>query len=312
MRFGRMKRVVVGVANDIANNHIFAFAAALSYYFVLAFFPALIALAALVGYLPIPDLFDTIINTIARVVPPQSMGLIDRIVKDVITPHKGTLLSFGLLGVIWTCSSGFSTLIEALDVAYDVPETRSWWKTRLLSIELVFVVGTLIALAFAFMVVGPEFGEFLASHIGLTHVFAVVWPVLRYIFAVGLMVVAVEGIYFMAPNVQQRFRSTLPGAILAIGLWILFSDLLSLYFRRFAHLNRTYGVLGGAIALLVWLYWSGFIILLGAELNSEILQQSDQEALPLKELPLPEVKPVTTSIAGIDEPVDEPVDPKKL
>ena len=153
--------------------------------------------------------------------------------------------------------------------------------------ELVFVIGTLIALAFAFMVVGPEFGEFLASHLGLTHVFAVVWPVLRYMFAVGLMVVAVEGIYFMAPNVQQRFHSTLPGAILAIGLWILFSDALSLYFRRFAHLNRTYGVLGGAIACLVWLYWSGFMILLGAELNSEILQQSDEEALPLKEPPQP-------------------------
>ena len=308
----RIKRVVVGVANDIANNHIFAFAAALSYYFVLAFFPALVALAALVGYLPIPDLFDTIINTIARVVPPQSMGLIHRIVKDVITPHKGTLLSFGLLGAVWTCSSGFSTLIEALDVAYDVPETRPWWKTRLLAIELVFVVGTLIALAFAFMVVGPEFGEFLASHIGLTHVFAVIWPVLRYVIAIGLMIFAVEGIYFRAPNVQQRFGSTLPGAVLAIGLWILFSDALSLYFRRFAHLNRTYGVLGGAIALLVWLYWSGFIILLGAELNSEILQQRGEETLPLKEPPVPEVKPVRTSILGIDEPMDEAIDPKKL
>lgn len=311
MTFGRIRRVVVGVADDIANNHIFAFAAALSYYFVLAFFPALIALAALVGYLPIPDLFNSIISTIARVVPPESMGLINRIVQDVITPHKGTLLSFGLFGAIWTCASGFSTLIEALDVAYDVPETRSWWKTRLLSIELVFVIGTLIALAFALMVVGPEFGEFLASYTGLTHAFAVVWPVLRYALSVVLMVVAVEGIYYMAPNVQQRFHSTLPGAILAIGLWIGFSEALSLYFRRFAHLNRTYGVLGGAIALLVWLYWSGFIILLGAELNSEILQQSGEESLPLKELPVPEVKPVT-SILGIDEPRDEAVDPKKL
>src|ERR1041385_9107277 len=104
MRLGRMKRVVVGVANDIANNHIFAFAAALSYYFVLALFPALIALAALVGYLPIPDLFNTIINTISRVAPGQSMGLIRRIVSDVISPHKGTLLSFGVVAAVWTCS----------------------------------------------------------------------------------------------------------------------------------------------------------------------------------------------------------------
>ena len=76
------------------------------------------------------------------------------------------MLSFGLVGTIWTCSSGFAAMIEAVNVAYDVPETRPWWKTRRLAIELVFVVGTLVTLAFTFMIVGPRFGEFLASHLG--------------------------------------------------------------------------------------------------------------------------------------------------
>ncbi len=92
MSLVRVKRVIVGTANDVNLNHILAFAAALSYYFVMAFFPALIALAAIVAYLPVPDLFNTIVSTMARVVPPESMGLIRRIVADVISPSRGALL----------------------------------------------------------------------------------------------------------------------------------------------------------------------------------------------------------------------------
>src|SRR5664279_3102451 len=107
MRLRLCKRVIIGTANDVMNNHILSFAAALSYYFVMAFFPALIALAAIVAYLPVPDLFNTIIGAIVRVTPPESMGLIRRIVSDVISPSRGALLSVGLVGTLWTCSSGF-------------------------------------------------------------------------------------------------------------------------------------------------------------------------------------------------------------
>ena len=182
----RVRRVIVGTAKDIANNHICSFAAALSYYFVMAFFPALIALAAIVAYLPIPNLFNTIISTMARVVPPESMGLIRHIVeRRRFHANRGALLSFGLVGTLWTCSSGFAEIIEALNVAYDIPETRPLWKTRLLALELIFITGTLVTLAFAFMIVGPRFGEFLARHLGLSWAFALIWPVLRYVLAVS-------------------------------------------------------------------------------------------------------------------------------
>ena len=308
MSFGKLKRAVLGTVNDIAVNHIFSFAAALSYYFVLGFFPALIALAAVVAYLPIPNLFDTIVANLARVAPPESMGFIRRIVADVITPSRGALLSFGLLGSLWTTSSGFATLIEAVNVAYDVPETRPWWKTRLLALQLVFIVGTLVTLAFAFMIVGPRFGEFLAAHLGLSHVFAAVWPILRYAFAVSFTVLAVEVVYFLAPNIKQGFTSSLPGAVVAVVGWIALSDALSWYFRAFAHLNKTYGVLGGGVALLTWLYWSGFIILLGAELNSEIIQQRGDGTLSLKQPPPPRERPTLATTADAAQPVSEPED----
>jgi len=283
MSLGQVKRVITGVVWNLNTNHIVSFAAALSYYFVMAFFPALIMLAAIVAYLPIPDLFNTIISTMARFAPPESMGLIRRIAADVITPSRGALLSFGLIGTLWTCSSGFAEIIEALNVAYDVPETRPFWKTRLLAVELLFVTGTLLTLAFVFLVVGPRFGQIVAGHLGLAYAFALLWPILRYVLAVSFLVIAIVGLYLLAPNVKQRFTSCLPGAILAVIGWGLLSDALSLYFHRFAHLNKTYGVLGGGVALLTWLYWSGFLILLGAQLNSEIIQQCGNGTPELKQ-----------------------------
>jgi len=310
MQFPKVKRAIIGAANDIAVNHIFSFAAALSYYFVLALFPALITLAAIVAYLPIPNLFAQIVGTLGRVAPPESMGLIRHIAADVITPSRA-LLSLGLAGTLWTCSSGFVTLIEALNVAYDVPETRPWWKVRLLSVELTFSVGTLVTLAFIFMVVGPRFGEFLAARLGLVHVFAVIWPALRYVLTVSFIVLAVEGLYFRAPNIKQRFIGSLPGAVLAVVGWIFLSYGLSYYFQKFDHLNRTYGALGGGIALLIWMYWSGLLVLMGGELNSEIIQQRGDGTLPLKQPPPQKVKPTLATTTDAAQPVDEAADQRR-
>lgn len=265
-------------------KHTFCFAAALSYYFVMAFFPAMIALAALLAYLPIPDLFNTMIAGMARVAPPESMGIVRNIVSDVISPHHGVFLSFGLVGTLWTCSSGFSAIIEALNVAFDVPETRPTWKTRLLSLQLTFLIGTQVTLAFTFMIVGPGFGEFLAEHVGLGKEFALAWPVLRYMLAITFIVIAIEELYFLAPNLRQRFVDTLPGAVVAVCGWIILSDALSYYFHAFANLNRTYGVLGSGVALLIWLYWSGFLILLGGEVNHAITHPRKKETLIRKQV----------------------------
>jgi membrane protein len=301
----RTRRVIAGTFNDLMMNHIMSFAAALSYYFVMAFFPALITLAAIVAFLPVPNIFNTVIATMARVAPPESMGLIRRIVADVISPNRGALLSFGLVGTLWTCSSGFAEIIEALNVAYDVPETRPLWKTRLLAFELIFLNGTLVTIAFAFMIVGPQFGEFLAAQLGMSHLFAAVWPVLRYALAVSFTVVAIVQLYLLAPNVKHNIPSCLPGALLAVFCWIALSDALSLYFRKYAHLNKTYGVLGGGVALLTWLYWSGFLLLLGAELNSEILQQCGDGTLVLKQPPPQKVKPTPATASDAASSVEE-------
>ncbi len=294
-----LKNALVNAYDDVLKNHTMAFAAALSYYFVLSLFPLLIALAAVVGYLPIPNLFEHILDLMSRLVPTQSMGLVRKIVASVISPSKGKLLTVGLLGTLWSASSGFSSMIEALDVAYDVPETRPYWKTRSLAFLLTFMIGLLMVVALSVLIVGPQFGGWLANKIDLGPEFVLMWPYLRWGVSTGFTVLAVELLYFLGPNVKQKFLATLPGAVFGVGGWIGLSYLLGLYFQHFSSLNKTYGVLGGAIALFMWFYWSSLAILIGAEINSELLQETGNGKLPLKQPPPAEVTPKPTTEADL-------------
>jgi len=281
----RIKHALSRTYGDVLRNHTMQMAAALSYYFVLSLFPALIFLSAVVAFLPLPDLFNQALAMMARFLPSDSMGLVRRVLSDVITPNRGTFLSFGILGTLWAASGGFSAAIEALNIAYDVQDDRPFWKTRPLAVGLALMTGALMLVALSVMIVGPRFGEWLADRVHLSYLFVLLWPYIHWSIAIGFTILAVEALYFLAPNVKQRFAATLPGAILAVGCWIALSYLLGLYFRQFANFNKTYGTLGAAIALMIWLYWTGFAMLVGAELNSELAKTSSDGKIEEKHEP---------------------------
>src|SRR5579864_727763 len=282
-----IKHALARTYGDVLRNHTLQMAAALSYYFVLSLFPALIFLSAVVAYLPVPNLFEQALGMMARFLPADSMGLVRRVLADVITPNRGAFLSFGILGTLWTASGGFAAAIEALNIAYDVQDDRPFWKTRPLAIALAMITGFLLLLALSVMIVGPRFGQWLAIRVHLSSVFVVLWPYIHWSIAIGFTVLAVEALYFLAPNVRQRFVATLPGAVLAVGCWLALSYLLGMYFRHFANFNKTYGTLGAAIALMTWLYWTGFAMLLGAELNAELAKISKEGKIQEKHEPPP-------------------------
>jgi len=282
---GGVKHALIETYEDVDRNHTLQMAAALSYYFVVSFFPALILLSAIVAYLPMPNLSNQALSMMAGLLPPDTMGLVQRVLSDVTTPSRGTFLSLGVLGTLWTTSGGFSSAIEALNIAYGVQDDRPFWKTRPLAVGLAVVIGILILVALSVMIVGPRFGEWIANRVHLSRLFVLVWPYIHWSAAIGFSVLAVEILYFLAPNVKQRFRATLPGAILAVSCWIALSYLLGLYFRHFASFNKTYGTLGAAIALMTWLYWTGFALLVGAELNCEVAKISAQGRIEAKHEP---------------------------
>src|SRR5437016_14636392 len=146
-----------------------------------------------------------------------------------------------------------------------------------------YAMGGLLLAALTIMIVGPRFGEWLAAKAHVSWVFAAAWPYLHWTFSAIFTILAVEALYFYAPNVKQRFSATLPGAVLAVGCWIGLSYLLGIYFRNFAKFNKTYGTLAAAVALMVWLYWTGFAMLVGAELNSELQKLTKKGKLQEKQ-----------------------------
>ncbi len=289
-KFAEIRRRVIGLGTAAAQtwrrmqkNHTLAIAAGLSYYFLLSLFPAMIFAAAVLGYLPLPHLFDQLMYGLAKVMPADSMAVVRKTLAGIFVPNRAGLLSFGMLFTLWSTSGGFSAIIEGLNVAYDVPETRPIWKTRLLAIGLTFIVGILMVIALAVLIVGPEFGSWVARHTHTSVLFAWIWPHLRWTVAVAFTVLAVELLYYLAPNIKQRFWATLPGAIFSVGAWILASLGLGIYLREFPSYNKTYGSLGAVIALMLWFYVSGIVLLVGAEFNAEYARCCGDPQLPLKD-----------------------------
>jgi len=168
MNFGDLRDALLRTYDDVGDNHTLQMAAALSYYFVMSLFPALIVLSAIVAYLPVPDLFNQALSLMTRFVPQDSMGLVRKVLADVVTPNRNAFLSVGLLGTLWTASGGFAAAIEALNIAYDAEETRPFWKTRPLAIGLTVLIGALLLIALGVMIVGPQFGQWISGRLHLS------------------------------------------------------------------------------------------------------------------------------------------------
>ena len=261
-----IKRSLATIYNDVYDEHLFVFAAGLSYYFVLSLFPLLVSMALLLGYVPIPHLFDGLLSLMARLVPGDGMSLVRNIVADVSHAHKH-FLTLGLVFTFWTASSGFAAIIDGLDLVYRVRETRPVWKTRPLALGLTLLAGSLLVVAVGFMVEGTYLGTWFTSEFNLSPAVLAAWRTLRWGIAAAFPALALELIYHFGPNVKQRFRDSLTGAVVAVSAWIGVSYLLGIYFRHFESLDNTYGPLGATIGLYVWFYLSGFAVLLGGEIN---------------------------------------------
>jgi membrane protein len=262
-----IKWSLITIYNDICDEHLFVFAAGLSYYFVLSLFPLLISLASLLGYIPIPHLFEGLLNLMARLVPGDGMSLVRNIVFDV-SNHKHThFLTLGLVFTLWTASSGFAAMIDGLNVVYRVRETRPVWKTRPTALGLTLLAGSLLLVAVGLIVEGRHIGIWYAGRFEIIPAVLTTWRYIRGGIAIVLAIFAVELLYHFGPDVKRRFRDSLAGAIVAVAGLIGLSYLLGIYFRHFDSLEMTYGPLGAAIGLYLWFYLSGFAVLVGGEIN---------------------------------------------
>ena len=292
----RTKGLSVTVYNELFRTRAFTMAAAMSYYFLLAMFPLLIFLSAMLGYLPIPNLFDQLLGILAVLVPPEAMRMVQKILAGLLTPHRGGLVSFGLLSYLWTASGGFAASIEALNIAYDVEKQRRWWRERLQALLLTLTTGILTLVGLLLIIAGPRFGYLLSNLFGVSQAFADVWPMLRLGTIFITIVLAIEIQYYLAPNRKQRFVNTLPGALVTVTGIFLSSAGLGFYLSHFANYNKTYGSLGAVIILMLWFYVVALLLIVGAELNAELLKQKAARGAISRAEAMP--SPRDTSVTG--------------
>lgn len=250
----------------IEEDDINGLSAQLAYFFLLSLFPLLIVLFTLLPFIPIPH--EDMLGLIKRFAPVEAMDLIEKNVKYIMSHRNGGLLSFGVIGTIWSASNGINAIVLALNKAYNVKESRSFIVSRGVAILLTLGMVFVFLLAVVLPIFGREIGVFLFSQLGYTSQFLRLWNALSWLISAIILFIIFTGLYWVAPNVKLRCRSAFPGAAFATVGWIISSLGLSFYVGNISNFSFTYGSIGTIIVLMIWLYISAFIIIIGGEINA--------------------------------------------
>ena len=265
---------------EVMADNCLGLAAQLAYYFFLALFPALLFLLAIISFVPIANLMDTITTTLARVAPSDVLGLIREQILKIAQDKDGGLLTLGMLGTIWSTSSGMTAIIDTLNQAYDIQEGRTWWKVRLTAVGLTVALAVFIVGSTVLVVAGPAIADKVAAWFHLGTAFALTWKIAQWPVVFALVSIGIAIIYYFAPDAEQDWMWITPGSILATALWLLISLGFRIYVTNFGSYTESYGAVGGVIVVMLWFYLSGLAILVGAELNAEIEHASPYGKAP--------------------------------
>ena len=288
-----LKRTV----REAQEDNLTDWAAALTYYGVLSIFPALLVLVALLGLLgEHPRTTDALLEIVEDLSPGAASETLRDPIVDVIESKggAGALLGIGLLGALWSASGYIGAFMRAMNVLYEVPEGRPFWKLRPLQIAITILMVLLLALvAIAIVVTGP-LASAIGGVVGLSDAAVTAWSWAKWPFLVLIVMMMLAVLYYAAPNVRHPgFRFLTRGSVVAIVLWLVASLLFGLYVASFGSYNKTYGSLGAVVVFLIWFWISNLALLLGAELDTELERRRELgEGLPAEEeLQLPPRNP---------------------
>ena len=274
-------RLIKLLASKIGEDELSTRSAALSYYFVLALFPMFLFLLSLVAVVAGPGshMRDMITNSLSHLAPGSASDLVHNIVNQTFKSSGGLKLAAGILGALWAASGGMSAVATSLNVIYRTKETRPWWKQKLTVVGLTVALAVLIIVALVLALYGGKIGGLVALHIGLGHAFAVAWKILQWPVSLGAMFLAFSLIYYFAPDLEERhWYWVTPGSAGGVFLWLLASIGFRIYLHFFNSYSATYGSLGAAVILMLWLYITGFAILFGGEVNW-IIENEDKKTM---------------------------------
>jgi membrane protein len=247
---------------------------------LLAFLPTVILAIGLLGLFG-PGAFDSLERFVGSVAPNGVTDMIALAKKDAAENKAGSAIAFvvGAFGAVWAASGAMGSIVKAVNRAYDRLETRPFWKVRLIAIVLVVATGLVTAGMFLLIVFGGSVGDALVSRTGLGGGFKLFWNIARWPIAFTAVLLFFSIVYYLAPNLDHRnWRWVTPGSLVGSLLWLVLSGLFAIYTSFSGSYAQTYGSIAGAIILLLWLNYSAWAILFGAELNAGLDRQADIHA----------------------------------
>src|SRR5829696_4606230 len=259
---------------EMNEDHVMAFAGNLTYKGLFAVFPFFTFLLSLLGIFNADDLVKTTVDQLSGVVPESATKFVEDQLLGITNSQAESAFTFGAIVsvalALWGVSGAFRSVMEAMNVMYSVEEDRPFWKVYGLSVFMSLAVVVLLVGALVLVVFGESIGVAVADVVGLGSVFATIWSIAQWPVVACVVLFAFALIYYFAPAARQRFRWISPGSLLAFVFWLIFSLLFSLYASIAGSYNETYGSLAGVIILMLYVYYSALIMLVGAEMNQVI------------------------------------------
>jgi membrane protein len=271
MNWEKIKQFFVRLYEKAFDEDIFSSAAQVAFYFLFALFPLLLFLVSIFGLVleSSENMRKELFGYLQQVMPASAYDLVFKTLDEVVQGSSGGKITLGLLATLYSASAGIDSLRIALNAVYKLQETRSWWKRKLWSVGLTLVFGILIFLALGIIFYGSELVNLIFGKMGVP----ISSPFLLKTLAVVIVLIALIAVfdvlyYFVPDHKNLAWKWITPGAVLAISLWLLLSKAFSVYLSYFDTYAKTYGSLGAIIVLMLWLYLTALVILVGGAMNA--------------------------------------------
>lgn len=262
----------------VIDDDITALAAQLAYDLLLSFFPFLLLLLTMLSY---SDLKSTdMLVYLHQIMPKSTSALIYATIKNVSRSTSSNLISLSLIGIMWSGSSGFRAVIKGLNKAYDEEETRPYWKTLVISILFMLGLAFSIIASVALVVFGQMLGRTIASYLNLSSKFILNWDIIRYLVTLSGMAFTFAALYHFTPCRRLTWKEVIPGATFSTLSWLVASLGFAYYVNNFNNYSTLYGGIGAVIVLMLWLYITSIIILLGGEVNALLAFEKEGKQKP--------------------------------
>ena len=269
---------LIRLQREMGYDDCMGMAAQIAFYTMLGLFPFMIFLLSMIGTLPLGEaLQPMVLEALREQMPLEAANYVTNTVVSLLPERNQGLLSFGLLASLWGASMAVGALITTINRAYNIHQRRNIVSQKALSIVLVLVLSGLWLMAMTIILVGPQVTQQIFQFMGIASENNTFWTSIRLPMAFFLNLLALSILYYIAPEAKQKFRWIMPGALTSTILWMVASSAFRVFLRNFGQYNTTYGSLAAVVILMVWLWISGLVFLLGAEINALMKRMEELE-----------------------------------